>query len=301
MLFFCIVITLDAVFGNVCDYLYAHSKSGDTYKIRYGLCESEAEVLIMGSSRASHHYNPRILSDSLQHSVYNIGIDGSGVILMYGFYRLITKRYIPKLIIYELTPAFDVYEYAGDSHNTRYLSPLKPYYKDSAVASVIDDVQPMERKKLLSGFYRYNTQFINLFRFYLRPEEQRADGFMPHKGIMIKKVGKIKEKSDNVLVIDSLKISYLQKFIKECKEKGTNLVFAISPSYGESSDESYKPAIDLSKKNGVLVLNYLCDSSIVNNPQLFKDSYHLNEIGANIYTKTIASKIKQIISVQQYE
>ncbi len=39
--------------------------------------EVNAEVLVLGSSRALVHYSPKILADSLSHSVYNLGMDGS--------------------------------------------------------------------------------------------------------------------------------------------------------------------------------------------------------------------------------
>ncbi len=39
--------------------------------------EIDADVLVLGSSRALMHYSPKILADSLSHSVYNLGMDGS--------------------------------------------------------------------------------------------------------------------------------------------------------------------------------------------------------------------------------
>lgn len=292
LIFFVAVAIIDYLFGRFCDYLYSNSKGGDTYKINYAISEACPDVLIMGSSRASHHYNPQIIGDSLGMTVYNLGIDGSGIILMDGFYRLITKRHIPKLIIYELTPAFDIYKYAGDANNTRYLSQLKPYFKKECIKDIFANVDSKERIKLLSGLYRYNTQFINLARFYLFPEGERSDGFRPLYGEM--KHTPSNASNDETEVVDHIKLMYLQSFIKECREKGVELVFVVSPSYGEISSDNYLPAFKLCRDSGIPILDHFCDSSFVNNRQLFKDSYHLNEKGANMFSIIIAEELMHL-------
>lgn len=72
VVFFMAVAIIDIIFGKCCDYMYEHSGSGDSRKINYAIRECNADVLILGSSRANHHYNPQILSDSLGLSAYNL-------------------------------------------------------------------------------------------------------------------------------------------------------------------------------------------------------------------------------------
>lgn len=285
MLFFIIIALIDVVFGIGCDYLYKKSKGGDTYKINYAVSEGTADVLIMGSSRASHHYDPQILSDSLNMSVYNLGIDGSGVILADGFYRLIVERYKPKYIIYELTPPFDIYQYSGDMNNTRYLSQLKPYYKEECLSGIFEDVNPGEKLKLRSGLYRYNTTFLNLFRFYLRGMENDLKGYVPLEGVM----NKYHREAENTMEIDKLKLKYLEKFIADCEKNGSKILFVISPKFGVSTSASYEPAISLCKDHGYIVLNHFCDMQQMD---YFKDSNHLNSKGAAVFSRLIASELK---------
>ncbi len=285
LLFFIIVTLIDVVFGKGCDYLYKNSKGGDTYKINYAISEGSADVLIMGSSRASHHYVPQILSDSLNMSVYNLGIDGSGVILADGFYRLIAERYKPKYIIYELTPSFDIYQYSGDVNNTRYLSQLKPYYKEKCLSGIFEDVNPGEKLKLRSGLYRYNTTFLNLFRFYLRGMENDLKGYVPLEGTM----NKYHREEESAKLIDRLKLKYLEKFIADCEQNGSKILFVISPKYGVSTSAAYEPAISLCKDHGFIVLNHYCDMQQMD---FFKDSNHLNSKGAAVFSRLIASELK---------
>lgn len=290
ILFFVIVAVIDIVFGKCCDYLYEHSKGGDTYKINYAVSEGCSDVLIMGSSRANHHYNSQILSDSLGLSVYNLGIDGSGAILMDGFYRLITQRYVPKCIIYELTPSFDFRKCDADVNNTRYLAQLKPYYRNECLSQIFDDIDAKERIKLNSGFYRYNTTFLNLIKFYVKGGQEGGNGFAPLQGVL---ADYVPPTNRSIAEIDTLKIKYLHQFIKDCEKNGTQVIFVISPKYGGLSNDEFQPGIDVCKEDGYEVVDYYCDPQFGSTREYFKDSYHLNKEGADAFTIALAQRIKK--------
>lgn len=290
-LFFIAVAIIDIIFGKCCDYMYEHSQGGDTRKINYAVRECTADVIVMGSSRANHHYNPQILSDSLGMSVYNLGIDGSGIILMDGLYELISQRYIPQVIIYELTPSFDFEINYADANDTRYLTHLKPYYREVCLKQLFDDVDSRERFKLYSGLYRYNTSYLNLFRFYYSGGGE-GNGYSPLDGVMTNWKSFIIPQQ---VQIDSLKVQYMHKFIRDCKSRGTKLVFSVSPRFGASTSIGYQPGFEICKEEGCLVLDFFCDTSFVSTVEYYNDSYHLNSQGADAYTKVLANKLKTII------
>ena len=78
-IFFVIMVSLDVVVGVLSDYLVTNAKSGATQKSEY-ICEKTKEdILIFGSSRAVHHYNPLIIQDSLNMTCYNCGYDACGM------------------------------------------------------------------------------------------------------------------------------------------------------------------------------------------------------------------------------
>lgn len=291
VIFFMAVAIIDVLFGKCCDYMYVHSKSGDSRKINYAIRECNADVLIMGSSRANHHYNPQIISDSLGLPCYNLGIDGSGAILMDGFYRLISQRYVPKLIIYELTSSFDCYKNPGDANNTRYLSQLKPYYRKDCIKQLFDDVDGHERMKLNSGLYRYNTSCLNLFRSFIGHAAIEGNGFLPLKGVMSDyKPFEV----DTDSKIDSLKVKYFKQFIHDCKDNGTKLLFVVSPRFGATTSIEYQPLFDICKQEGCEVLDFYCHPSFVSTKDFFNDSYHLNDVGAAEFTITIANYLTNV-------
>lgn len=131
-----LLIALIAILDILCGFFFQRlTKSaigGDTARNEYIANKVEAPILIFGSSRAIHHYDPKIFKDTLGINCYNCGQDGMGIILFYGRYKMITKRYIPQLIIYDILAEFDIEE----NDNYSYLTWLKPYYQNDGIDSI---------------------------------------------------------------------------------------------------------------------------------------------------------------------
>src|SRR5687768_4428964 len=68
-----ILLALDFLFGLALDHFHSRMRGGERARAYYALNESTAEVYVFGSSRALYHYNPLILQDSLNMTVYNAG------------------------------------------------------------------------------------------------------------------------------------------------------------------------------------------------------------------------------------
>lgn len=56
-------------------------------------------VLVLGSSRASLHYIPKILEDFLGLEVFNAGFDSKGTTIGYGILSVIAQRKFPDIAI----------------------------------------------------------------------------------------------------------------------------------------------------------------------------------------------------------
>ena len=67
------------------------------------LFKRKADVLILGPSTANHHFDCRIMEDSLKTSCYNAGRDGQNVI----FYDMVLEGFLsrctPKIVVVDLT------------------------------------------------------------------------------------------------------------------------------------------------------------------------------------------------------
>lgn len=280
------LILIDILFGVSCNYFNSHAIGGDTRSHYYIANECNEEVLIFGSSRAIHHYVPEILQDSLALSVYNCGTDGNGIVFMYARLLMITERYIPKMIVYDLSN----FDFENDD-NIKYLKWLKRFYYKPEISSVFNRVSPSEKYKMVSNLYRYNTNFIQMASDCFHPLQTIANnGYKPLYGAM-EYEPKIEERKTDLL-LDPLKEEFLSDFVLHCKKNGIALIFTISPAYGQEPFAYAPPAKKFCEENDVPILDYYCMPEVSSNKNLFKDSSHLNDDGAHLYTSFISEKIK---------
>lgn len=92
LLFLIGLVIVDNLVGLEGKYLVNHVKGGDNGLNTYICRKLQDDCLVFGSSRGMHHYDPNIISDSLGMSCWNCSLDGSGIILMYGRYKLLSER-----------------------------------------------------------------------------------------------------------------------------------------------------------------------------------------------------------------
>lgn len=283
-IFFTLVVLVDYLFGVVCSFMIKESKGGVT-KQMHNLCfEDQYDILIMGSSRAHHHYVPEIIADSLGATVYNAGQDGNGIILHYGVLQMVCKRYNPKMIIYDVYKPFDIYKYAEDQNNTRYIQPLKKYHNENGIKAIMTDINKRLELYLNSNLYRLNESFVSIMCDYLLTRKMDVNGYLPLYGEYKIVNKKTKDNKPKELELDSIKLNYIEKLISFCKYKNIQLVFSISPSYEQNDIESYLPIIDICKKHDIALMNLDNAKPLNEQSNLWKDPVHLNHNGAIEFT-----------------
>lgn len=287
-IFFAIVAFVDVSLGKIFHYLQWNIAGGRTGKEYYACKKANEDILIMGSSRAAHHYDSQIISDSLGMSCFNAGEDGNGIIMQYGRWKMISERYTPKLIIYDICSIYDVEE----NDNMAYVDRLKPYCGDQAVRDYVTGLYPLERLKLFSKMYCYNYKFFEILSD-CRSTYDLVNGYSPLEGHMLQSIADRPMVKKNNLKEDNIKIKYLENLIKEADQKGTSIVFAISPSWrgGQYDISAFSTIIELAERYSIPFYNYI-GSSICNNADYFKDSYHLNKKGASFFSQDLSRQLK---------
>lgn len=293
ILFFAIVTSIDFCYGKVSDYMYAHSKGGMSKQI-YDLCmKNQYDVIIMGSSRAHYHYDPQIIGDSLGMSCYNAGYDGNGIILMYGFYKMITNRYTPKLIIYDVEQLFDIYEYENDNNSTRYLSGLKPFYNQPGVSQIFKVVSLEEFYKANSSLCRYNSNTIPLILDCLKARHMDNRGYSPLVGTFDYEPES--KEGMSAMVLDSLKMYYMRNLFHDVSDKNIPMIVVASPRYGTSSSDVFLPIKSLCEEYNIPFVDFYSDSLFMSHREWFKEPVHLNEKGAHEYSILVSEEVKKYI------
>lgn len=291
LMFLVAVVVADQLFGLAMSRALYETKKGDWGRNNYIYDNVQSEAVVLGSSRAIHHYSPIIISDSLGMSCYNCGEDGMGIFLMYARYKAIRQRYTPRLVIYEVLPEYDL---LLEKDNSKYLKFLRPYTTVPEIDSLVRCISPAERYKLMSNMYRYNSVFLDILsqRYSKAPGDASDYTYSPLDGEMDYEPPPV---SQNQMCIDSLKLTCLEKIITGCLVDGTQLVFTASPIYKPVSEAAFGPVKELCKKYRIPFINYYCDKDFCDNPEYFVDGGHLNRRGAELVTSNIAGDIKHIL------
>lgn len=285
-----IILCIDSLFGAAMQQILYHTEKGDWGRNNYITNELKSDIIILGSSRAIHHYDPKIFSDSLGLSCYNGGEDGMGIILMYARYKHICERQIPKLVIYEFLPSYDY----AEEDDSRYLRFLRPLSHNTITDSIIYNVSPLEKYKLISRLYAYNSFFIDILsQRYSKARLTAQDyTFAPLNGEMAYQphLGK-----DGVEIpkADSLKLKYMEKLIHDCKQNGTQLIFVTSPIYFGLWNTSFDWLNQVCEENNIDYYNHYFDTVFYKKTTLFTDSYHLNKQGAETFSRLLSHEIKK--------
>lgn len=290
LIFFAVVAVIDVAFGYACRYLNSHAKGGDTRNHYYIVKECDKDILIFGSSRAIHHYDPKIIEDSLGMSCYNCGVDGNGIVYLYSRLLMMTERYTPKMIIYDIQPGFDIS--VGD--NSKYLRWQKRFYDTPGVGEVFDLVSPTEKWKMKSKLYQYNETFVQILMDNFHPMQELSNGgFKPRKANM-SYMPEVKE-PEQIKDWDPVKKECMIRLVCLCKEKDIRLVFSFSPSYGGVRPSCIDLVSQFANEYKVPIVNHFSDSSISMHTDYFYDSVHMNADGADLFTTMFVKDIKEIL------
>lgn len=284
LLFAIIISVADICIGSILKETANNAIGGDYQTTNYIADKANEEIIIMGSSRANHHYIPSIIKDSLKMTCYNFGEDGMGIILMYGRYKLITQRYTPNIIIYDIQENFDLEK----NDNIKYINGLKHNYEYPGISEIFKTVDKKESIKMYSRLYRYNSRVIGVISNKLFTPIKGEYGYLPSTGTMNQEPEPFNEKK---ISYDNLKLEYFEKLIKDCAGK-TNLIFTISPKYFKTDDSFIEPLHNLCKQYNIPILNHLNDERFINKKEFFADRVHLNHEGAKLYTNIIIQEVK---------
>lgn len=299
LLFFAVMTVIDFVSDFGFKYLRKHAKSGDTYKNYYISEKCSDDILILGSSRAARHYDPYVLQDSLSMTCYNCGEPGCGIITAYARYRMIASRHNPKLVIYEVSPSYD---YLKTDDYSKYLGVLRQCVDNPSVKKIFLDLgDELEELRLVSHMYKNNSFIVQNIKDNLIKIDGN-NGYQPLHGTLSSNAkfrAKNKVETNDALMIDSLKLSYMEQLIVESRQSGTSICFLVSPKFITSEmaiqqEDEYKPIMDLCSFYHIPFINHTYIDGISDNRQFFQDYLHMNSKGTTEYSKVLCCEIAEL-------
>lgn len=299
---FCVVILIvlatiaivDWTVGTVMDWMLPQiSNKGDTGKTYYSLNDVNSSVLIVGSSRAAHHYVTQMIEDTLELPAYNVARDGCFFSYNCCVVNSILDRYTPELIIWENGTEY-LYDGISDPMESLY-----PYYGRNAwVTTAINEELPwMERVKLNSRLYQYNSTIHRILMRYRGRQsfvDETIKGYLPLKPKELKSTLKLEPEEINANQLSDTKIERFRSTLERASQLGVKIIIVDSPKYIIRNSENFsaEKMCEICKHYDVQFIDNSQLSFFLEHPELFNDATHMNDIGAKIYTEMFLRHIR---------
>ncbi len=283
LLFIIILLILDFALGFVFRKMVARTRYGKFGgNINY-ILEYKPEMLLIGNSRMGRHVNPQILSEGLDKTVFNGGMDSIDIYFQITFLKyLLEKGYKPEKVILEISRRNFREKLYRDFENLLVFSDSK------AVKDQYIRISPFNRMKLLLRSYAFNSKIEYILKEMIRPEDKEYIlGYKPVKGCKISSDEKpVEEGIDyNKQIVD-----YHIEFFVLCRENEIELALMESPIYVTETQDYPERITEYISKNS---LEFMQSDKMFHESDFrredFYDYGHLNAQGAEKFSNKLLS------------
>jgi hypothetical protein len=286
---------LDKGLGLILRHYYFKIRYGELGRTTYIIDSCISETVILGSSRAAHHYVSPVIAGILNSSCYNAGKDKQRLIYCLAILKTMYRRYSPKEIILDLNPtAFEKNENGLDE-----LVILLPYYSSHPeIRPILDKRNRFEWLKTKSSLYCYNSLPLKIISNNLsnQRDAKEKNGYLPlvdKKAILSDSAGNLPPSQP----IDDQIVSTFKSLIQLTKDQHSKLYVVVSPIYFRIPIDL--PSMSIAKsiclKEGLVFLDYSQDIRFLGHgPEMFLDDGHLNDSSARLFSAIMATDLKKI-------
>ena len=241
------------------------------------LFKKKSDLLILGSSRARHTFQPKMIADSTGMTAYNAGIDGHGMNYAMIVLQSTLERCKPQVVILDACAAMVTSAWLNNS-----IDDIKHFYGlNKPLTNYINDYGTWQLKsKLYSNLYRLNSTITWMTKARMLPT-RTCDGYEPLYGNL----------TDTAIInftdfeTNSIQVKCFEEIIKTCRENDIKLYVYIAPSL-EVTAPFQVWMNDFCRQQNVMLKDYGCHPLFFNNRhRYFNDSDHLNDDGATLMTQ----------------
>lgn len=290
---------IDQGLQNVNDDLH-----GDWNSIFKG--KIKADIVILGSSRAYVHFDPKIIEQKTKLSAFNLAVNGGGPITQKSkFESFLEHNPFPRILIQNVD-IFLLYKEKFIFQKEQFL----PYLSQAAIYSNLEKVDKELWLERNIPLYKYrgfrNEIFLGIGSFLGLAKESHSTKY---KGFTVVKEDWNRDferfRTENTeMVYDQENLdygfNYVKRLINECKRKKIDIILVQSPLYFELQNmmpqkeyitRSFK---DIAVANGIQFWDYLTDSMCLDK-KYFYNSTHLNAEGAQLFTNKFSDDLREYL------
>jgi len=259
-----------------------------------------ADILIMGNSRALCSYHSQVIETITGKRVWNIGVSGQPFGISYMRYQLYAQHNkTPQLVIINIDQGeLDII--ANGFGREEYY----PYFDQPIIQSYFD-LYGLTWKHRFIPMYKYfgdykliGYGFASSVGIYPFDEKHHYHGFYnensPFDGTNLRK----KFDKDSIIVADcnSRAVQLLEDLIVQLQQQNTNVLFCYAPQYQVlfqqlNLDDMMIAYKELSNTYEVPLLDYSCDYW-TNDSSYFYNANHINLKGATLFSTQLANDIQ---------
>lgn len=262
-----------------------------------------ADLLIMGNSRALSHYSPGVMDSVLNMNCYNLGIGGHPFNVQYLKYKLYREHNkLPKVIVQNV----DFFTFREDIIGHQREQVL-PYVQDPLMRDELSNLGFSKIELYLPLFRYFGYQMVvknGLFEFFKLHHYcfQKAEkGFWPDNGKWNPQALNNLQKIESFA--EPASIRQFEQFIQYCKQHDIQLVMVYTPVYCKALEKlPNRSTFDtlfkkLSQKYQLNYLDYSHDP-VCKDSSYFHVAIHLNKRGAEWFSRKLSEDLKPILKSQ---
>ena len=284
-----IVVACDIVAGFVGDSILMSTPQVGMLQTdaHQALFKKKADVLILGSSRARHTYQPKMITDSTGLTAYNAGIDGHGMNYALIVMQSFLERCKPQVVLLDACAAMVTSEWLDNS-----IDDVKHFYGLNApLTNYVSEYGSWQlQAKLHSNLYRLNSTPVWMAKARALPVHE-CDGYVSQHGNL----------ADTAIVnftnfeTNEIQVKCFEQIIETCEKNNIKLMVYIAPSL-EVTAKFQRWMKVFAQRHHVTLYDYGCDPFFFNNRnRYFNDSDHLNDLGARIMTNIFICDVKTLL------
>lgn len=263
--------------------------------------KADADILILGNSRAACHVDPELLGRSLSASVYNLGLVGGYPQLQYRAYEIYRKQNSRKPSLIVLNVDWTTVTSIGVYIKRRKADYL-PWCTDPDWKDILEQAGytlPERYLPLLKYGTRMQFLQLGLFSYWgldaygVQSEGPTYDrGYLSHERVDFSKKDIFSQLIDGDLSVTT-------DFFRQCRQEGIPVVGYYSPLYEDCKNDfeyyqkTYQIIDSLLSVWDIPFLDY-SDLPICKDTSYFRDCVHLNSRGAEWLTKRLACDIDSL-------
>jgi len=261
-----------------------------------------ADLIVNGSSRAWVNVSPKLISEQLHVSSYNIGIDGHNFVLQNLRHHLLLKyNRKPKWIIHSL----DLFTLEGTGGL---------YNPDQFLPYMLWNTDIKKTTLLYTGYSSYDFEIplirycgkwdavktaAKLFVFPQSSPPERVNGYQGQEKVWNSDFDKAQQSMKSFKAkLNSETLALFENYLQDCASDSIKVILVYAPEYSEG--QKFVPnradiiAVfgALSKKYNLPFYDFSKDP-ICYDTRYFYNALHLNKTGSEIFTAQLGDSLKQ--------